>query len=67
MENILIKDAKCIYNSKQKPVEIILPYKTYSELIEYLEDTILGREAEKRLKNSNKFLKIDKIDEFKNV
>jgi len=67
MQDILIKNAKYIYDNKRKPVEVILPYDTYSELLEYLEDTVLGEEAEKRLKKSKKFLKIDEIDEFKNV
>ena len=67
MTDILVKDVKYIYNAKKKPVEVILPYKTYSELMKYLEDSILGMEAEKRLKGSNKFLKMDDIEEFKNV
>ena len=62
MTNILIKHAKYIYNSQQKPVEVILQYKTYSELLEYLEDAVLGREADKRLKDTDKFLKIHSID-----
>lgn len=65
--DILVKDVKYIYNAKKKPVEVILPYKTYFELMEYFEDSVLRKEVEKRLKGSNKFLKIDDIEKFKNI
>ncbi len=67
MQAISIKKAKYVYDSNKKPVEVILPYNTFSELMEYLEDTALGEKAKKRLKGSKKFLKIDEIDELKNV
>ncbi len=56
---------KVFYNEYQKPDEILLKYQDFKNIIDLIEDLEISNEIEKRLKESNEFVDIDKLESLK--
>jgi len=56
---------KVFYNEYQKPDEILLKYQDFKNIIDLIEDLEISNEIEKRLKKSNEFVDIDRLESLK--